>query len=101
MNDMDASSRSATLEERRLAKMASSSHAFVRGSTEQHYQWLAAMQALPQGPPVWICGDCHVGNLGPIADKKGRVAIQIRDLDQATVVTQHTTSSALPFRWLA
>lgn len=85
MNDMGASSRSATLEERRLAKMASSSHAFVRGSTEQHYQWLAAMPPLPQGPPVWICGDCHVGNLGPISDKKGRVAIQIRDLDQATV----------------
>jgi tetratricopeptide (TPR) repeat protein len=22
---------------------------------------------LPEGPPVWICGDCHVGNLGPLA----------------------------------
>ena len=80
MND-----RTAALDERRVEKMARSSHAFVRGSTVQHYEWLAAMPSLPAGPPVWICGDCHVGNLGPIADKDGRVAIQIRDLDQATI----------------
>jgi uncharacterized protein (DUF2252 family) len=40
---------------------------------------------LPEGPPVWICGDCHVGNLGPLADAKGRVLIQIRDLDQTVI----------------
>ena len=80
MND-----RAATLEARRVEKMAQSSHAFVRGSTARHYEWLSAMPGLPEGPPVWICGDCHVGNLGPIADKDGRVAVQIRDLDQATI----------------
>ena len=37
------------------------------------------------GPAVWICGDCHTGNLGPVADVKGRVEIQIRDLDQAVI----------------
>src|SRR6202022_2627313 len=37
---------------------------------------------VPEGPPGWICGDCHLGNLGPLAETKGRVAIQIRDLDQ-------------------
>jgi len=26
---------------------------------------------MPEGPPVWICGDCHVGNLGPVANVKG------------------------------
>ena len=36
-------------------------------------------------PPVWICGDCHVGNLGPVADAKGRIDIQIRDLDQSVI----------------
>ena len=36
-------------------------------------------------PPVWICGDCHVGNLGPVADADGRIEIQIRDLDQSVV----------------
>ena len=81
----DRVSRAEMLEARRVEKMASSSHAFVRGSTVKHYEWLASMATLPAGPPVWICGDCHVGNLGPIADKQGRVAIQIRDLDQATI----------------
>ena len=85
MHAEDASSRASLLEDRRSAKMASSSHAFVRGSTVQHYEWLTDMAALPEGPPVWICGDCHVGNLGPIADKKGKVAVQIRDLDQTTI----------------
>ena len=59
--------------------------AFVRGNTVHHYEWLREMPALPEGPPVWICGDCHVGNLGPIADKSGNVDIQIRDLDQTTI----------------
>jgi uncharacterized protein (DUF2252 family) len=40
---------------------------------------------LPEGPPVWICGDCHIGNLGPVAGVDGRVAIQIRDLDQTVI----------------
>jgi uncharacterized protein (DUF2252 family) len=34
---------------------------------------------------VWICGDCHVGNLGPVADTKGSVDIQVRDLDQTVI----------------
>ena len=42
------------------------------------------MPALPDGPLVWICGDCHVGHLGPVADRKGNIAVQIRDLDQTT-----------------
>lgn len=68
-------------------KMAESAHAYVRGSTAQFYQWLGAStrRALPEGPPVWICGDCHVGNLGPIAGADGELAIQIRDLDQTVI----------------
>src|SRR5450631_3404458 len=67
--------------------MAASAHAYVRGNTARFYQWLRirATHSIPQGPPIWICGDCHVGNLGPLADAKGRVAIQIRDLDQTVV----------------
>jgi len=67
--------------------MASSAHAFVRGSTIQFYRWLQqrGVQGIPQGPAVWICGDCHVGNLGPVADSKGNVHIQIRDLDQTVI----------------
>jgi uncharacterized protein (DUF2252 family) len=59
----------------------------VRGNTLKFYKWLAssAGKSVPQGPPVWICGDCHLGNLGPVADAKGRVKIAIRDLDQTVV----------------
>jgi uncharacterized protein (DUF2252 family) len=67
--------------------MARSAHAYVRGSTVQFYEWLEAQKrgTLPEGPPVWICGDCHAGNLGPVAGVDGRIAIQIRDLDQAVI----------------
>src|SRR5579871_5076865 len=68
-------------------KMARSAHAYVRGATLKFYEWLEASngQAIPDGPPIWICGDCHVGNLGPVADSKGNVTIEIRDLDQAVI----------------
>ena len=74
------------LRETRNLKMARSAHAYVRGSTTKFYEWLeASPTGVPTGPPVWICGDCHVGNLGPLADAKGRVAVQIRDLDQTVI----------------
>src|SRR5580704_9182615 len=71
----------------RNLKMARSAHAYVRGSTVSFYEWLESSRRvkMPEGPPVWICGDCHVGNLGPLADTKGRVLVQIRDLDQTVI----------------
>src|SRR5580692_10222346 len=70
----------------RNLKMAQSSHRYVRGSTIKFYEWLESADAkIPAGPAIWICGDCHIGNLGPLADAKGRVAIQIRDLDQTVI----------------
>ena len=82
-----AGRESALLESRRLCKIASSPHAYVRGSTARFYELLAEPGAvsLPQGPPVWICGDCHLGNLGALAGPDGRIDVQIRDLDQTTV----------------
>ena len=67
--------------------MARFAHAYVRGNTLQFYERLASAtgKLLPQGPPVWICGDCHLGNLGPVADAHGRVKIAIRDLDQTVI----------------
>lgn len=72
------------LHSRRDIKMARSAHAYVRGSTAQFYEWLAGGQgrSVPQGPSVWICGDAHVGNLGPIARCDERVEVELRDLDQ-------------------
>jgi uncharacterized protein (DUF2252 family) len=67
-------------------KMARSAQAYVRGSTAKFYEWLrTARGRIPEGPPIWICGDCHVGNLGPVADGKGKVEIEIRDLDQTVI----------------
>ena len=79
--------RQTVLEERRKLKMARSAHAYVRGNTLQFYEWLKAGSGdkLPQGPPIWICGDCHVGNLGPVANADGKVEIEIRDLDQTVI----------------
>jgi uncharacterized protein (DUF2252 family) len=72
------------LHERRDLKMARDPHAFVRGSTQRFYEWLATEsgRGLPQGPVLWICGDAHVGNLGPIARCDERVVVELRDLDQ-------------------
>ena len=78
--------RSNKLTQIRHLKMAQSPHAYVRGNTLKFYKWLEESSGkIPEGLSVWICGDCHVGNLGPLADSKGRVAVQIRDLDQTVI----------------
>ena len=70
----------------RNLKMARSAHAFVRGNTVQFYDWLeSAGRTLPKGPDIWICGDCHVSNIGPVADNNGGIDVQIRDLDQTVM----------------
>lgn len=71
----------------RNKKMARSPHAYVRGNTVRFYEWLHSQRghALPQGPAVWICGDCHTGNLGPLGDAEGNVDLDVRDLDQAVI----------------
>jgi len=74
------------LRDRQRVKMARSAQSYVRGSTARFYAWLEESDhRLPEGPQVWIGGDCHYGNLGPIANAKGEIAIQIRDLDQTVI----------------
>jgi uncharacterized protein (DUF2252 family) len=79
--------RAAVLQGCRNLKMAASAHAYVRGNTQKFYEWLATADTskIPQGPPIWICGDCHVGNLGPLADKDGKIDVEIRDFDQTVI----------------
>jgi uncharacterized protein (DUF2252 family) len=81
------SERASALRQSRNLKMAVSAHAYVRGNTLKFYEWLAASDSskVPQGPPIWICGDRHVGNLGPLADIDGQIDIEIRDLDQTVI----------------
>jgi uncharacterized protein (DUF2252 family) len=79
--------RSERLTAARNLKMAQSAHAYVRGNTAKFYEWLDSQErgTLPEGPPIWICGDCHIGNLGPVSSHAGDVEIQIRDLDQTVI----------------
>jgi len=80
--------RSTVLENTRRLKMARSAHAYVRGNTAKFYEWLGhapVARRIPQGPPIWICGDCHLGNLGPLSDGRGGIEVQIRDLDQTVI----------------
>ena len=79
--------RAALLETQRQLKMARSAHAYVRGNTLQFYDWLQTPTAttVPAGPSIWICGDCHVGNIGPVASSDGKVELEIRDLDQTVI----------------
>lgn len=79
--------RQRVLTDRRNHKMTRSAETYVRGSTAKFYEWLKSVagRKLPSGPPIWICGDCHVSNLGPLANSEGRVEIEIRDLDQTVI----------------
>jgi uncharacterized protein (DUF2252 family) len=79
--------RGPLLERIRNGKMARSPGAYVRGNTVRYYEWLERVEsgALPEGPAIWICGDCHVGNLGPVGNARGKIEIQIRDLDQTVI----------------
>ncbi len=79
--------RSNALASRQKLKMARSPQAFVRGTTKHFYRWLEQEPtvSIPAGPPVWICGDCHFGNFGPLGSLQGDIRIEIRDFDQTVV----------------
>jgi uncharacterized protein (DUF2252 family) len=55
---------------RRNKKMALSPHAYMRVNITQYYEWLHSQRghAMPHGPSIWICGDCHLGKIGPLDD---------------------------------
>ena len=79
--------RQPVLHASRHLKMTRSAHAFVRGSALKFYEWLDAQatSSLPSGPPVWICGDCHLSNIGPVANANGEVELLVRDFDQTVI----------------
>ncbi len=74
-------SRLGVLERMRALKMARSTHAYVLANTLKFYEWLAqsrSVQHLAKGPRIWIFGDCHLGNPGPVANADGGAHLQIR-----------------------
>jgi uncharacterized protein (DUF2252 family) len=74
------------LRDRRELKMSRDAHTYVRGSTQHFYEWLgAAKRNIPEGPRIWICGDAHVGNLGPIVSVDSSIEVELRDLDQTVL----------------
>jgi uncharacterized protein (DUF2252 family) len=75
--------RGPVLESLRNQKMARSALVYVRGSPTKFYEWLEKdSAAIPQGPEIWICGDCHVGNWAlsptPMGNSKSKPATLIR-----------------------
>jgi len=86
MVQMSAGDRGSYLASRRNLKMARSSEAYIRGTTKLFYEWLdTRSRSIPAGPAIWICGDCHLGNVGALADRDGKVAVQVRDFDQTVI----------------
>ena len=77
---------SETLVRQRNLKPAGSAYALIRGSTVKFYEWLKESKVkFPAGPSIWICGDCPLANLRPLAGSDANVNIQIRGLDQTVV----------------
>ena len=78
--------RGPALEGLRNQKMSRSALDYVRGSPTKFYEWLEKdSAAIPQGPEIWICGDCHVGNVGPVANVDGQFKVEMRDFDQTVI----------------
>jgi uncharacterized protein (DUF2252 family) len=79
--------RAPLLDARREAKMTSSAHAYVRGSTKRFYEWLESSRgaSLPKAPSIWIGGDCHLGNVGAVGRVDGATGLELRDLDQTVI----------------
>ena len=74
------------LQARRDHQLLRSAHAYVAVNTLHFYEWLAEAPAanIPEGPPVWICGDRHLGDGGPRGWQWQRVYPDC-DLDQAFI----------------
>jgi hypothetical protein len=54
--------------------------AYGRGSTRKVLRMARDCRSrrLPRRPAMWIGGDCHAGQFGPLGDERGRVAQGVR-----------------------
>lgn len=99
--------RQRLLADRKQRKMGRSPEDFVRGTSDHFYAWLASAEGrrLPEGPPIWICGDCHHGNIGPVASRGGRVELDghkrpaLMDIKGAVAAAAPTVSTKPAWLW--
>jgi len=57
---------------------------FFRGTCHLYYEDLdKKKEALPDSPPVWICGDLHIENLGSFKGDNRQVYFDLNDFDEA------------------
>ena len=67
---------------------------------EKFYEWLdASAGKVPTGPSIWICGDCQVGNLGPLADAEGQVNSRSATSTRRWSATRRTTLFGFACHW--
>jgi uncharacterized protein (DUF2252 family) len=82
--------------ERKLARMAPSPLAYLRGSAPLFYRLLEGSAELKEGPDGegWICGDAHLENFGAFrtearntdtSDADERVVFDINDFDETVI----------------
>jgi uncharacterized protein (DUF2252 family) len=78
--------RKRLLDQTRNLKMARSPHRYVRGSIAKFYQRVDDLKggAIPECSAILIHGDCHSGNLGPIANRDGAIAASPSRRDESS-----------------
>lgn len=69
--------------------MAESPYRFFRGTCHLFFEDLSQAHALPSSPPVWMCGDLHVENLGTYKSDNRLVYFDLNDFDEATLGPAH------------
>ena len=63
--------------------MAESTFRFFRGTCHLFYEDLYQKEDFPDSPPVWICGDMHIENLGSFKGDNRQVYFDLNDFDEA------------------
>ena len=59
--------------------------AFYRGTCHLFYEDWPANTSLDNAPPVWICGDLHIQNLGSYKADSRLVYFNINDFDESAL----------------
>jgi uncharacterized protein (DUF2252 family) len=79
------SERAAHLAALKATKMAASMHGYVRARADLFFEVVERHRTIPEGPPIWISGDCHGENIGAVADAEGHARMDLNDLDETAV----------------